>query len=183
MNRATLFALTATSLLCLTFALPSGSAAAEEKQRVSFKHAAENTRYTQQHTIDVGDVPGHQIRVYELHRDFPKDAPTINEVELKESWIRGLSDYVDTNGPQSIYNEYVMKNGDKIFARTTAVAQSLVNPDGTRKNISTAAGTITGGTGKFVGISGVLRVVNTFDPKAGFNEGQTEFEYSIPGTD
>ena len=46
--------------LCAT-----GVAAAQEKQRVSMKTPAENTKYTQQVFIDVGDAPGHQVRAYE----------------------------------------------------------------------------------------------------------------------
>ncbi len=72
-----------------------------------------------------------------------------------------------------------MENGDKFFSRVTVVSQSTLNPDGSRKNTATSAGTITGGTGKFAGIKGIVRAVNVFDPKAGLNEGQTEIEYSI----
>jgi len=31
--------------------------------------------YTQQHTLDVGDIPGHQIRIHEVHRTYPNDKP------------------------------------------------------------------------------------------------------------
>jgi hypothetical protein len=31
--------------------------------------------YTQQHTLGVGDVPGHQIRIYKIHRTYPNDKP------------------------------------------------------------------------------------------------------------
>ena len=37
-----------------------------------------NARYTQQHTIDVGDVPGHQVRVFEVRRTYPSNPPVIN---------------------------------------------------------------------------------------------------------
>jgi hypothetical protein len=72
-----------------------------------------------------------------------------------------------------------MENGDKFFTRQTTVAQNIVNPDGTRKNIATGAGVITGGTGKFVGIRGIVRTTNVFDAKAGVNDGETELEYTI----
>ena len=46
------------ALLSLAVALPTGAALAQQKQKVTYKAAAANTKYTQQHTIDVGDTPG-----------------------------------------------------------------------------------------------------------------------------
>ena len=33
------------------------------------------SKYTQQHVIDVGDVPGDQIRIFEVHHTFPQNPP------------------------------------------------------------------------------------------------------------
>ena len=179
MNRINTLTLATIALLPLAFALPVDDAAAQQMQRVSFKTSAANSKYTQQHVIDVGDVPGHQVRVFELFRAYPNDAPMINGVRLVESWSRGLSDYTDTNGPNTGYTVYVMEGGDKFFVRTATVAQNNVNPDGSRKAVSTSAGNITGGTGKFANIKGFVRTVNVFDAKAGYNDSQTEIEYSV----
>ena len=97
---------------------------AQQKQQLSFKTSAENTKYTQQHLIDVGDVPGHQVRVYELHCTFPNNAPVMNGVAIKEQWTRAISDYTDNNGPGTTYGVYVLENGDKFFTRSVLVAQS-----------------------------------------------------------
>jgi hypothetical protein len=161
--------------LCLGLVLPLGNADAQQKQRVTYKSPAANTKYTQQHAIDVGDVPGHQVRVFEIHRTFPAEAPMINGVKLVETWSRTMSDYVDGNGPATSYTVYVMANGDKFFVRTILVAQS----DGSGKLNTTNVGTITGGTGKFLGIRGILRATNLAEPKAGINEAQNEIEYWI----
>jgi hypothetical protein len=48
---------------------------AQEKCKVSEGVEAANSTYTQQHVLDVGDVPGHQIRIYEVHRTYPNDKP------------------------------------------------------------------------------------------------------------
>ena len=136
--------------LCAT-----GNAAAQEKQRVSMKTPAENTKYTQQVFIDVGDAPGHEVRVYEIHRTYPSDPPMFNGV---------------TTG----YVVNVLENGDKFFERYSCVAQNF----GAGKFFTaTCVGPITGGTGKFAGIRGVIHSVNAFDPKAGVNENQAEIEY------
>ena len=65
--------LTTIASLCLAAALPASEASAQ--QRLVFKVAAENTKYTQQHEIDVGDVSGHQVRLFEIHRTYPSDPP------------------------------------------------------------------------------------------------------------
>src|SRR5262249_41020731 len=53
-------ALTTITLMWLAVLLPTNPAVAQE--RLVFRVSAENTQYTQQHTIDVGDVAGHQVR-------------------------------------------------------------------------------------------------------------------------
>ena len=52
-------------------------------------------QYVQQHVIEVGDTPGHEVRVYELRRSFPGNAPVINGVKVKEMIGSGMSDYVE----------------------------------------------------------------------------------------
>ena len=174
MNRLVTLTLTV-ALGCLVVAVPTDNVLAQQKQQLSFKTSAENTKYTQQHLIDVGDVPGHQVRVYELHCTFPNNAPVMNGVAIKEQWTRAISDYTDNNGPGTTYGVYVLENGDKFFTRSVLVAQST----GSGKLTANTVGQITGGTGKFAGIQGIVRTVNTADPKAGVNEGQTDIEYTI----
>jgi hypothetical protein len=174
MDRRNLMNLAATGLIgiCMT-----GVAAAQEKQRVSFKTGAENAKYTQQLFIDAGDVPGHQVRVFELHWTVPSNPPVIiNGGKLTEAWGRGTTDYTDGNGPGAMYLVYVLENGDKFFARFNIIAQRSSESG---KSNGTNVGAITGGTGKFSGIRGVVRQSVIFDPKAGFNEAQWDIEYSI----
>ena len=41
---------------------------AQDKCKVSEGPEVAKSTYTQQHVLDVGDVPGHQIRIFEVHR-------------------------------------------------------------------------------------------------------------------
>lgn len=161
------------ALSCMTIALPASDAAEQQKQRVSYKISAENSKYTQQQLIDIGDVRGHQVRIFEIYRTYPGDAPVINGVKLKETWNRGMSDYIDGNGPNMGYAIFVLQNDDRFFARTTGHAHST----GSGKLTTVIAGTITGGTGKLVGIQGMIRSTGTAEPKAGLVETQYEIEY------
>jgi hypothetical protein len=71
---------------------------------------------TQQHVTDLGDIPGHQIRVFELDRVYPNIKPNCEGLKWTESWTRGLSDYVDRSDWSWGYEEvYTLERGDKIF--------------------------------------------------------------------
>jgi hypothetical protein len=172
MNRQSMLSLAAAGVigLCAT-----SIAAAQEKQHVSYKVSAENSKYTQQQFLDVGDSAGHQVRSFELYRTFPNNAPVFNGIKLKETWGRGISDYIDNNGTATQYSVYVLENGDKFFTRVTVLAHSV----GSGKFTNMSVGYITGGTGKLAGIQGIIRSSGISDPKSGFNEVQTDIEYSI----
>ena len=174
MRRLTTLTLTTTALLCLAVALPAGNAVAQEKQRVSYKVSAENSKYTQQLNIAAEDLPNHIVRVYEVRRTFPNDAPIINGLKLVEEWNRGTADLADGNGTGTLVSVYVMENGDKFFDRRAVVAQ---NPSG--GFTSTHVGHITGGTGKFAGMQGIVRASVNFDIKTSVTETQTDIEYWI----
>ena len=131
--------------ITLGVALTAPVAMAQQKHHVSYDTPATQTTYTHQHIIDVGDIPGHQARLFEIRRTYGNDAPVINGQKLKEQWTRGMSDYIDNNGPALIYNVWILENGDKFFVRTSLVAQS--SGDGKLTNMT--SGVITGGTGSF----------------------------------
>ena len=169
------FALGAIAVLGLALAISATDSLAQQKQRVSFSIPAENSKYVQQHVIEVGDTPGHEVRVYELRRSFPGNAPAINAVKVKEMIGSGMSDYVDGTGPNSNYTVFVLENGEKFFSRGTTLAQNT----GSGKLSTVSVARITGGTGKLLGIQGTVRTTGTANPKANFSEAQYEIEYWI----
>jgi hypothetical protein len=78
------------------FAIPQVSA--EGRCKMAWETPAADSKYTQQYTMDVGDIPGHQIRIVELHRVYPNDKPNCEGLKRVETWNHGFSDYVDRNG-------------------------------------------------------------------------------------
>ena len=148
---------------------------AQDKQKIAYKVTAENSKYTQRNTIDVGDELGHQLSLFEIHRTFPSNAPVINGVKLKETWTRGYADYMNSNGLSINYTVYVLDNGDKFYSHSSTMGQA----DAAGKRTSIAVGQIRGGTGKFAAMKGLVRSTGVSDGKAGFNETQTEIEYWI----
>ncbi len=159
----------------VALAVPTSGVLAQQKQKVSFKATTENTKYTQQLNLEVGNLPNHFVRAFEIHRTYPTNPPVINDLKLVEMWERGLVDIVDGNGSVTQYGVYVVENGDKFFTRSSGVVLS----DGTGKVTADDAGTITGGTGRLATMQGTIRVHADIDRKTGFNETRDEIEYTI----
>ena len=155
---------------------------AQERCKVSQEATAAKSSYTQQHVLDVGDIPGHQIRILELHRTYSDDKPNCENLKRTESWTRGYSDYVDRNGRSWGYSVTSLENGDKIFAEYDGTSQTTVSPDGSKKSTFTGVIRYTGGTGKYQGVQGLLRDTVVFDPDKNVNLEQLEGEYWLPAS-
>ena len=165
-----------TLLLGLT-TLTAFDASAQEKHRINYQVPAENTKYVQQHVIDAGDVKGHQVRILEVKRVFPKDTLVFEGVNAVEEWDRGYSDYIDGNGRNWGYITFLLENGDKVFARWDGNAQTIIGSDGAKKSSGISTAILSGGTGKFQKTRGTIRGSYTFDASKGINTGQWEGEY------
>ena len=188
----------ATGLLGGPLAAQTQDKPAPEKQRISFKLSNSNTKYTQQHVLDVGDVPGHQIRILEVHRTFQggavatnaqpantrgaasasnaSDTPVFNGIRAKEQWVQGVSDYVNGTGHVFGYATTIMENGDKVYSRYEAMNQTGGNGRGNTLYVTT----ITGGTGQFKTLRGLLRGTGALTFSEGrvtSNDVQYEGEY------
>ena len=171
--RRTRVALLGAALACFAVA-----AAAQEKSRVSFAAPASIAKYPTQHTIAVGDVSGHDVRIFEIVRTFGADGPMIAGLRVKEIRSVGWSDYTNLNGPGMSYSTWTMANGDKFYAHTSIVSHNSSWGDPTRKGAENkTAGPITGGTGKLAALRGTTRNASKFDPKTGSNESRFDVEY------
>jgi hypothetical protein len=133
----------------------------------------------QNYVIDVGDVPGHQIRIAELQTVYTGEAPVYDGVKVKERVARVFSDYTDGSGTASGYAINFLENGDKIFERLEIHSQTAVAPDGSKKLGYRIVSTLTGGTGRFKGIRGTLLGGGGSDLKTGTTDVWTEGEYWI----
>jgi len=165
----------AAAVACFTL-----SAIAQDKTRISFTIPAALTKYTAQHTIPVGDVPGHEVRIFSITRTLGADAPSVGGVKVKDISSVGFSDYTDLNGPGMSYQVITLASGDKIYARANIVSHNLSWTDKSKKGAENrVAGPITGGTGKFANVRGTMRNASHFDPKTGSNDSRFDLEYWI----
>ncbi len=157
--------------------LALSDASAQQKCKMSWEAAASDSKYTQQLALDVGDIPGHQVRVYEIHRVFPKIKPNCEGLKFTESWTRGYSDYVDRNGHTWGYTVVTLENGDKIYTEFNGTVQTRVAADGSKKSSVEGTARWTHGTGKYQGVRGIQWDHALFDLDKGLNETKAEAEY------
>ena len=161
----------------LTIGLVVNPTSAQEKHKYSFVAPPGVSTYTQQHEIEVGDVPGHKVRIYEIRAKFTDEAPRYAGVKVVEAWTRAMSDLTNGSGRSWGYAVSSLEKGDKIFSRFETLVQTVVESDGSRKSSYTTVSTLTGGTGKFTTIRGMLRSGGTTDFKTGLSAVKTEGEY------
>ena len=135
------------------------------------------SKYTEQHTFDVGDIAGHQIRIATLQTKYSDKAGDYDGVKFVETtgWI--ASDYVNGSGRFTIYNVTLMANGDKVYSRAEGVPQTSIAADGGRKAVISTVSTISGGTGRFAALRGSTRGTATSDFKTGASTTSAEGEY------
>ena len=171
-NRSFVRSATWCAAALLACALPG--AWAQERQKLSYTATAADTKYTKREMLEIGDAAGHTVGIFEIHRTFSSNPPTINGVKVKESWTRGYSDYVSkTNGLSTNYTTFVLEDGDKFFT----VARTMGQADGSGRRSTTSVGEVIGGTGKLAAMKGVVRSNGLSDGAKGFNETKSEIEY------
>ena len=165
------------ALLAAWMLLGAANVLAQEKHKYSFKAPPGATKYGQTQVLEVGDVPGHQIRLTETLSKYSGEAPVFAGVKVTES--RGVlaSDYVQGSGNALSYGVYTLENGDRIHVRTTILTQTSIGADGGRRTAFSSVTTLTGGTGKFTNIRGTLRGNGFTDLKSGTSGTVTEGEY------
>jgi archaellum component FlaG (FlaF/FlaG flagellin family) len=162
------------TIAALLIAVLTGPALAQQKQQVSFTVPAENSKITKQQNVEVGDVPNHIVRVYENHQTFMGNVPVVNGVKVIEIWARGITDFIETNGPGTQYLTFMMDNGDRVFARLSTMTQTVAG-----KPTSTLVGPITNGTGRFAGIQGTIRATANLDYAVGAVTTRYDIDYSV----
>jgi hypothetical protein len=156
-----------------------GETLAQEKCQRKLDNSGAESKYTQQHVMDVGDVEGHQIRIFELHRTFASDQPNCEGLKRKEIWSHGYSDYINLNGRAWGYTVITFDNGDKIFGEFSGASQTVVTEGDKKQSTYVGVTTYTGGTGTYQGVRGISRDRTRFDPIANVNVQESEEEYCL----
>ena len=153
---------------------------AQQKYGISTTSDGQTSKYIQQHKIDVGDVPGHQIRIQETQRIHnEKSTLAFAGVRVKEGWVRGYSDYTNGKGAAWGYGIWILEDGNKVFYEYVGTSHAESTATGSLKGTYHGTTHIKGWTGKYKGIRGTTTDAVSFDndPKNGYNQTQSEGEY------
>ena len=154
--------------------LAGPEAIAQQKYTIS-QPANAIRKFTQEHIIEVGDVPGHKLRIYEVQNQYPQNDLAFAGVAVKQMLSHGVSDSVNGSGAFTAYNVFAMADGNKVFVRLTGTTQS----DGAGGNRSTSVENFVGGTGKFKGMRGQVTGSGERAPVAKTLTSQSSGEYWI----
>lgn len=127
-------------------------AAAQQKYTIS-PAPNSNSQFLQEHIVEVDDVPGHRLRVYEIRQDYPQKDLVFAGVVVKQALSRNMSDFVNGNGPFTYYIVYSLEDGNQVFSRGTGTSQA----DATSGYRFVIVENFVGGTGKFKGMRGQVR--------------------------
>jgi hypothetical protein len=164
----------AAGLIGVTAFCAVSQAWAQQKYKIQGSPTS-RSQYLQEHAIDVSDVAGHRLRVFEIRYDFPQHDYILAGVPVKEVFSRCMSDYVNLSGPFTCYEVTSLEDGNEVYSRTTGTSQS----DGAGGLTLLTVQNFTGGTGKFKGIRGQVNGSGSRAPGAKSLSLQTSGEYWI----
>ena len=107
-------------------------------------------RYVQQKVIDVPDIKGHVVRIYEIEQKI-KNTKLCNGDSLVLVHWYGMRDHIDHGGSISGYDIYTTEKGDQLFFKITGNSQRKVGEDLADEHVT---GRIIGGTGALAAVEG-----------------------------
>ena len=153
---------------------------AQQRYLIEEKPEWSTSKYIQQHAIEVGDVPGHKVRILELQYLYNEQSQlAISGVKVKEVWSRGYSDYTNGKGRSWGYQVWHLADGSKVFLDYSGTTMAEPTATGSVRGSYHGVSRMTGGTGKFSRIRGTIADANDFDndPKTGYNRAESKGEY------
>ena len=156
------------------------AALGQQKQPINISGEGVKSRWVQQHIIDVDDVPGHQIRNYEIQRTYPAESqPVVDGEHVVEVWTRGFSNYTNGIGPAWSYTTWTTEKGNKIFIESIGTSETRATETGSKRGTYQGTSRLISGTGRFAKLRGLLVDMAKFDtdPKGGYNVLESHGEY------
>ena len=138
--------------------LAAPGASAQERCKWSSGSEDSKSTYPQQLNLDVGDMPGHLIGVFEIHSvPSPSAKPNCEGLKDKESWTRGFRDYRDRSGHTWGYTVTTLENGDKTYSEYSGTTTTVIAGDGGKKTTVETVANLIGGTGRYQAVRGIER--------------------------
>lgn len=137
--------------------LIASSTLGEERCKIKWDIPAADSKFTQQLMLDVGDIPGHKIGTFELHRTYSQPPSTCEGAKIVEQWTHGFRDLIDRNGRAWGYSVMTLDDGDKIYNEVSGTVQTQVAADGSTRSTYEGVSIWRGGTGRYQKVQGFQR--------------------------
>jgi hypothetical protein len=137
--------------------LAAHAALAQQRCKFAYEGGTETT-YPQQLRLDVGDIPGHIIAIFEVHHGpNPSAKPNCEGFKVVDKLTHGFADVIDRNGRAWGYTTMTLDNGDKIYTKYSGNVIAATGAEGAPMTMFNGTSTWTGGTGRYLGVRGFTR--------------------------
>ena len=120
-------------------------------------------KYVQQKVIDVPDIKGHVVRIFEVEQKM-KNTKLCNGDGLVLRRQYSMTDYIGHDGSLSGYYVYSTEKGDQLFLKVTANSQKKVGED---LSDYQSTGRIIGGAGALAAVEGDYQALAKFNRDKG----------------
>jgi|SRR5581483_6580216 len=174
---ATMLAVCPSLIFAAMLLAASHALAATERVPLSYNPVASEIATIRRYQIEVGDVPRHVLRLYEIRRVFTHRPPVFDGVAATEMRERGTADVIDESGTQAAYVIYLLADGNQVYGRYGGTVQSSRWPDGSWHHDIRGRIDLTGGTARFAAVRGSVDVRYVLDPGAESSQGESAGEY------
>lgn len=118
----------------------------------------ESVEWPHKHTLTTDEQQPRELMIYETKRVFRPKTVTCEGIRVLSEKRVGFYNTIDGHGHATTYSTFSLANGDSIFATT----DTAVTIDKYGASEADGAVVITGGTGKYVNISGHGKIKRRF---------------------
>ena len=122
-------------------------------------HPSNQIKYVQQKVIDVPDIKGHVVRIYEIEQKM-KNTKLCNGDGLILKKEYAMTDFIDHDGSVSGYIIFNTEKGDQLILKFTGNSQKKVGED---LADTQQTGRFIGGTGALAAVEGDYQLVGKFN--------------------
>ena len=116
-------------------------------------------KYVQQKVIDVPDIKGHVVRIYEIEQKM-KNTKLCNGDSFVSRRSYGMADFIDHDGSDSGYIIFNTEKGDQLILKFTGNSQKKVGEDLADDQYT---GRVIGGVGDLSAVKGDYQYTSKFN--------------------
>lgn len=122
-------------------------------------HPSNPIKYIQQKVIDVPDIKGHVVRLFEAQQKIAETTLCNGDSLLSAHWY-AMTDFIDHDGNSSGYIIFDTKKGDQMILKVTGNCQKKSSEDLSEAQVT---GRVIGGSGALAAVEGHYQRLDKFN--------------------